>query len=367
MKRKFAIQFFILASLICHAQTNFLDNFFWTPDNDSLLWKSPLAPRQVTNQGIEKVEIKRKFWHFYYNRYGCGVEPKLKKKKYEFASTIYTYDSLGYPIKINLKDFADSRQNFVFKCINTYTINGQLIKSELFRFDAKKDSLFLISTVRKAYNKQGLVTLTQVYSSYNNNLMCERKYVYYKQGYLMQYDEYEPRGDKNEFKQRNKILFSANGKLLLYANTGSVADTNSIFEAYHKRVFNYDKTGIYTGSYNLTGKDTTQKSYEIKIKSGVGTVFTGYNDFSDKELRTAKEVRDDKVYFWEYSYDFIRFSASCLVSDQKTGLPLNSRNNYNRTKNPRYIRLNRIKRPRNPFKINFTRRPNISEYTYTKR
>ena len=145
-----------LAPYLNHAQYFLINDFFYKPINDSILWESPLSPRLVIREGITEVRLSGKNWDckrkpdcvcLSTNNYSCT---------YIYFTKIYQYDSLGYPIKIvirkdsafdrinvyDLNDFSGkfimtkdtaSSYRYEFKCINTYNKRAQLEKAELYR------------------------------------------------------------------------------------------------------------------------------------------------------------------------------------------------------------------------------------------
>lgn len=357
--------FLYLSYLISHfgqGQTS-ISNALYYPENDSLIWESPISSRLVTKERIIKVEVSEKKWQCECISCCYSSDPSKVNCAYSKTRRVYMYDSLGFPIKIVVTEDSSSKVLQTFKCTNIYNAKRQLVRSELHELSIIDDIFFLASIITRDYNEENLLQVSKGYFP-ASKIVRKREYKYNKQGCVEAFFEYRPGGNQMELYRSRAFLYNDNNKVI-QSGVGSV-----------HTVFLYDNRGQDSGYYMVVGKDIIRKAQRINIEAHTtGTVVTMHNirnRFCHKklELQLVKEIKNDKVYFWQYNYSSKTITESCDVLDLKTDLPL-YKVNYG-TIEPakfvrKYVRFKRVKTPAKLCRVEFPPRPNITEYTYTNR
>lgn len=344
-----------------------LSTTFYYPEIDSLLWESPISPRMVLKERIKKAEVLQKIW-----RCECkncpdwNRDPRRVKCVYTKNTRIYTYDSLGFPLRIVLQADSESMESHEFKCNNAYDTLGHLLKSELLLIDKKNDSLILKSTNTRQYNEENLLEISEVYFS-TSTILSKRTYKYDSSGNLKQFFRSRFVGDRSEMTGSPTFLYDIKNRLI---QSGDVS---------YQQIFLYDITCKDSGFYVLNHNRITNKALRIDLEAGTtGTVFVTSWQHPVKrllckksELTDIKEIRDDKIYYRHYNYTEKGIATNCYVIEHGTGLPIYRVTNYggpNRRRKPsiKYVRFIRVKTPGKQFRIELPNQPNIIEYSFTK-
>lgn len=359
--KNFVFAFLNLTIQVGLAQSN-VNLYFSVFKNDSLLWDSPISAKLAKKEGIKKVEFLENVWERNCN--GCpdiARDPKRFTCKYTKKKIVFSYDSLGFPVRIMLIKYSDFQEVFEFKCLNYYDLKGLLLKSELYSRDQKTDSLSLAGLNIRKYDNENLLEVSEIYAPFYEGILRERRYVYDIRGNIEQVSE---DAGTHRLIDGRRLYYDTNNRIIQSGDTPN------------ETVLKYNSSGQLTRFYEMDGRRTIKKARRINLGNyAAGFVYTTVWQlypfrvyFKRRTLSSATEIKDNETYLWNYDYYEKRILASCNVVDVKTGLLIRKLNNYLCVEKPkykhRYSRFRLFKTPGKNFRIEFPSQSNVVEYNY---
>ncbi|MCC6369963.1 MAG: hypothetical protein IT236_03035 [Bacteroidia bacterium] len=339
---------------------------FYKQFTDSLLWESPLKPAQVIKEGIKEVKVSIKTW-------GCSCEGNSIECPqgtytcgYFYSLQIYTYDSLGFPTKLVIKQDTSTKNLSGILFANTYNAKAQLVNTLVYFLVGNNNDTSKIKQFTIKYNEENQIQLLQEYTTYTKQTKkWEFKYIKNKNGYEQQVNEFIPVADTFQVRKINK-LYDTKNRII-----------NDGFTYY---LYDIGKKNL--GLYQLPFKNRWTTVQQINLGTGANRtiVIRHYPNSNkiggwvfDRKIEQASEIKGDKKFLWDYRYRLRGVMVTCTVSDLKTGLPIQVKKSYSVWPMQqikyvyKFIRFKRVKFPPKQFRFEFPPQPHITEFTFTKR